>query len=1028
MEKTGREIFRAIHEGKWLQIEYRNREKQVTRYWISILDLDPAEGTLKVRGLHLGTFEMMRLNRIYISSILSARVIEGTYEERNQELIGDICRYPEKYRDIFGNVANLKILDYLAQCSRMDTTPYYTEYSLLRKLDDVALGESLQREGEYHLSVEQFAALVEEFGRDKKTGEMKQMKQVELGLNLLSVNTSRGLYVLAYRRLLFDVRRSVLRPAREATVCYEYQLAERKQSIRSFLDAEDYRLLEHFEKNIERIKDCIAARRPHSMYVNDLPYVLAVGRDMQVDLDEEYGAVTRLYANGEKDIPYPVRAFFGELTEKPVRRKDYPFALLNRRVNLDQLLAIYNGMKYPLAYVQGPPGTGKTSTIINTVTTAFFNGRTVLVSSYNNHPVDGVYEELARLECFRGHIPFPAVRLGNREKEEEALERMKELYLEAGKIRVLEDSLDRNKKLEEGKLRELTSLLKRYEEAMDLQERSDAMDKLEQTQSRHFNLYADIHDRQRVRLEKRRRQLGEFSTEEALRLLPDDQKYLFSYFYYESARHIQRLDRPENAVLKDLIFSETENRVDRFEKYLSETENLKNFLKIFPVVLTTCIGAHKLAEPQPHFDMTIIDEASQCNVAMSLIPVLRGKSLMLVGDPQQLRPVIQLDPRTNEILRGRYHVSEEYDYRQNSIYKTYLASDSVSEETLLAHHYRCHRRIIGFNNKKYYNSKLKVDSTVQSAHPLVYVEVKSAGSEMKNCAPEEAAWAAEYAARNPDKKIGIITPFVNQKDCIQQELKARGVNNASCGTVHAFQGDEKDVILFSLALTDRTGPGTYDWLKNNKELINVATSRARQQLVMVGSSRNIERLHAAAQAGLKTDGEGEESGGPGDGDDLYELVQYVKENGQTQVTPRQTHSRALGVKPYSTRTEEAFLESLSTALDNILNGAGRCSVKREVPVKQVFQDNTPYSDLFYTGQFDFVVYQRDYDGRELPILVIELDGREHLEDEAVRRRDRKKEKICRDHAMELIRIDNSYARRYYHIRQVLSDYFARAGR
>ena len=57
MEKTGREIFRAIHEGKWLQIEYRNREKQVTRYWISILDLDPAEGTLKVRGLHLGTFE-----------------------------------------------------------------------------------------------------------------------------------------------------------------------------------------------------------------------------------------------------------------------------------------------------------------------------------------------------------------------------------------------------------------------------------------------------------------------------------------------------------------------------------------------------------------------------------------------------------------------------------------------------------------------------------------------------------------------------------------------------------------------------------------------------------------------------------------------------------------------------------------------------------------------------------------------------------------------------------------------------------
>ena len=45
-----------------------------------------------------------------------------------------------------------------------------------------------------------------------------------------------------------------------------------------------------------------------------------------------------------------------------------------------------------------------------------------------------------------------------------------------------------------------------------------------------------------------------------------------------------------------------------------------------------------------------------------------------------------------------------------------------------------------------------------------------------------------------------------------------------------FRGDEKDVVLFSLALTEQTGQGTYDWLKNNKELINVATSRAKEQV------------------------------------------------------------------------------------------------------------------------------------------------------------------------------------------------------
>ena len=48
--------------------------------------------------------------------------------------------------------------------------------------------------------------------------------------------------------------------------------------------------------------------------------------------------------------------------------------------------------------------------------------------------------------------------------------------------------------------------------------------------------------------------------------------------------------------------------------------------------------------------------------------------------------------------------------------------------------------------------------------------------------------------------------------------------------MHAFQGDEKDVVIFSLAVTDRTRPETYKWLKDNKELINVATSRAREQL------------------------------------------------------------------------------------------------------------------------------------------------------------------------------------------------------
>lgn len=88
-----------------------------------------------------------------------------------------------------------------------------------------------------------------------------------------------------------------------------------------------------------------------------------------LDLDHEYSAIMKMYQ--EEKVTAPIRAFFGEYLKRPIRRKQYPLALLNHRVNLDQLLAINNAMRYPLAYIQGPPGTGKTNTIMNTIMDVF---------------------------------------------------------------------------------------------------------------------------------------------------------------------------------------------------------------------------------------------------------------------------------------------------------------------------------------------------------------------------------------------------------------------------------------------------------------------------------------------------------------------------------------------------------------------------------------------------------------------------------------------------------------------------------
>ena len=149
----------------------------------------------------------------------------------------------------------------------------------------------------------------------------------------------------------------------------------------------------------------------------------------------------------------------------------------------------------------------------------------------------------------------------------------------------------------------------------------------------------------------------------------------------------------------------------------------------------------------------------------------------------------------------------------------------------------------------------------------------------------------------------------------------------------------------------------------------------------------------------------------------------MKKNGESQVTQKKANSRALGVKPFSTATEEAFLENLNHALENIWLSQNRFAVRKEVAISQVFEDNVGYSDLFYTGRFDFVVYENQ-GGEELPVLAIELDGKEHFEDEVVRNRDNKKNKICADHNLQLIRVENSYARRYSHIKEILVNYFS----
>lgn len=1011
MNSVCREIFRAIHEGKWLKIEYCNKAGEITNYWIGIKSINIRKKMLEVDGLHVGKYTLEELN-IYVDSIRTATIVDGTYCPINQALVDDISENPDKYKILFDSVANLKILNYLEMCNKMDAVPYFTDYELVKYMDrDIIKGT------EYKLSKEQFAEIVRNFSQqtDKKKNSTQtgNIRIKQLAMNVLSINTKKGLYPLAYRKLNLDVKKAEMHPEKNITICTEFLIdGTYKENVRKYLDADDYELLSDFEKNQELIKNAITKYTGGKSMVDDMPYVIGIGMDIVIDLHKEYRAILEMYEKNE--VTFPIKAFFGDLLEKPKRTKNYPIALVDNKINLDQLLSINKAMQYPTAYIQGPPGTGKTNTIINTIVTAFFNERTVLFTSYNNHPINSVFEKLCSLKYMEKVIPFPVLRLGNTEKVKEALIYIRNLFEQADSIQVFQSTLNKRKDDRKERAKQLTNLLKIYEEYIDLNERKDTINRLIEfqdenaTQAALFPFELDLQGRQLQQINDAISSRPKVTEEEAVNLLDRNEEEFLMYLYYTSAKYIKKLKEEKYSKLREIVYSEDlEEASQAFNKYLSDSDNVKGLLKVFPIIITTCISAHRLGKSEILFDMVIIDEASQCNTAMSLVPILRGENLMLVGDPQQLNPVILLDDFTNRQLMTKYNVSEEYNYRTNSIYKVFLACDSVSDEILLHNHYRCDPRIIGFNNKKYYNSQLKILANSETKEPLVFVDVDNNKQDIKNTSIPEVRKIVEYIKANKDKNIGIITPFVNQKNLINEALKNEKLDNFTCGTVHSFQGDEKDIVLFSTAIGPDTQSGTYEWIKANRELLNVATSRARSKLIVLADMKNVERLHSNSP----------------ENDDLYELMRYVKEKGKTVVTPKGTTSRALGVKPYSTKTEKAFLENLTHALENIWLTQSKYVIHKEVAISQVFQDNIGCENLFYTGRFDFVVYEKN-GNQEIPVLAVELDGKEHLTDEAVKRRDAEKNRICREHNLQLIRVENSYARRYNYIKSILLSYFA----
>jgi len=300
---------------------------------------------------------------------------------------------------------------------------------------------------------------------------------------------------------------------------------------------------------------------------------------------------------------------------------------------------------------------------------------------------------------------------------------------------------------------------------------------------------------------------------------------------------------------------------DRFAKELRLRFPI--MLRAFPLWSVSNLSARSALPPVPGlFDLVIVDEASQCDIA-SVVPLLaRSRRAVFAGDPMQLQHVSTLDPAVEQSLLQQHGLTDgsvqRFTYRVNSAFDLAYSSATVpaTARVRLDLHFRSHDLIADYCNEAFYARTLHVVTTTErlnipagvrpGIHWTHVVGKLEPGTTGVWCADEIAAIQRELgilAASDYRGTIGVVTPFRQQMIRIKDALESDDSLSASfservrllAATAHGFQGDERDLILFSLCGGPEMPAGATIFLKENPNLFNVAVSRARAVLHIVGN-------------------------------------------------------------------------------------------------------------------------------------------------------------------------------------------------
>ena len=309
---------------------------------------------------------------------------------------------------------------------------------------------------------------------------------------------------------------------------------------------------------------------------------------------------------------------------------------------------------------------------------------------------------------------------------------------------------------------------------------------------------------------------------------------------------------------------------------------LKPLRKYFPLLLrhiplwaTTNLSVGRSIPLAPAlFDLLIVDEASQCDVASAIPLLYRAKRAIVVGDPMQLTFVASLGADADHRLRLKHGVLEaepyeRYSHRTKSLYGLAATSAELPKDGLvmLREHFRCDVGIADYFNEAFYRDRLIVltdkDRLKQPAGShlgILWTQVDAdaraapSGGAISDAQIQAIISELQKLKNNSFKgTVGVVTPFRAQANRIGDQAYKMDLPDCwdfKSDTADGFQGGERDVVLFSLVGGPDMPAGAEWFYQSDPNRFNVAISRARSVLHVFGD-KGWARSWAAGNAARK---------------------------------------------------------------------------------------------------------------------------------------------------------------------------------